>query len=225
MNNPSAPGPGERISAEQADKALEIEFGGLKRNLVGWQARALAWLGAGYVVVHLLILNVHPIDPWIFRTFHVSIGSVIGFAIYAAIPTDRGRIAWYDWTMMAASVAILAYIAVNLDDLLFRAGVLPTFWDMVVGIAGTAMVMELTRRAAGLALSWVGTGRLIFSLNHDETSFAEVEARFVSAAAAMMRDGWWWEDPALPPAARAKALARRLRGELLRAALRRIARR
>ena len=152
MNNPSAPGPGERISAEQADKALEIEFGGLKRNLVGWQARALAWLGAGYVVVHLLILNVHPIDPWIFRTFHVSIGSVIGFAIYAAIPTDRGRIAWYDWTMMAASVAILAYIAVNLDDLLFRAGVLPTFWDMVVGIAGTAMVMELTRRAAGLAL-------------------------------------------------------------------------
>ena len=111
MNNPSAPGPGERISAEQADKALEIEFGGLKRNLVGWQARALAWLGAGYVVVHLLILNVHPIDPWIFRTYHVSIGSVIGFAIYAAIPADRGRIAWYDWTMMAASVAILAYIA------------------------------------------------------------------------------------------------------------------
>jgi glutamate-1-semialdehyde 2,1-aminomutase len=86
-------------------------------------------------------------------------------------------------------------------------------------------MLQYYLRAAGLALSWVGTGRLIFSLNHDETSFAEVEARFVSAAAAMMRDGWWWEDPALPPAARAKALARRLRGELLRAALRRIARR
>lgn len=152
MSNPSAPGPGERISTEQADKALEIEFGGLKRTLGGWQAQALAWLGVGYVLAHLLILNVHPIDPWVFRTFHVSIGSVIGFAIYAAIPADRGRIAWYDWAMMAGSVAILGYIAVNLDDLLFRAGVLPTFWDMIVGIAGTAMVMELTRRAAGLAL-------------------------------------------------------------------------
>jgi TRAP transporter 4TM/12TM fusion protein len=54
--------------------------------------------------------------------------------------------------MMAASVAILAYITINLDDLLFRAGVLPTFWDMVVGLAGTLLVLELTRRAAGLAL-------------------------------------------------------------------------
>jgi TRAP transporter 4TM/12TM fusion protein len=152
MKNPTTPGAGETISAEQADKAMEIEFGGLKRTLGGWQGQALAWLGAAYVVAHLLVLNIHPIDPWVFRAFHVSVGSVIGFAIYAAAPVHREGIPWYDWVMMAASVAVLAYIAINLDDLLFRAGVLPTFWDMIVGIAGTAMVLELTRRAAGLAL-------------------------------------------------------------------------
>ena len=152
MKNPTTPGAGETISAEQADKAMEIEFGGLKRILGGWQGQALAWLGAAYVVAHLLVLNIHPIDPWVFRAFHVSVGSVIGFAIYAAAPVHREGIPWYDWVMMAASVAVLAYIAINLDDLLFRAGVLPTFWDMIVGIAGTAMVLELTRRAAGLAL-------------------------------------------------------------------------
>ena len=152
MKNPTTPGAGETISAEQADKAMEIEFGGLKRTLGGWQGQALAWLGAAYVVAHLLVLNIHPIDPWVFRAFHVSVGSVIGFAIYAAAPAHREGIPWYDWAMMAASVAVLAYIAINLDDLLFRAGVLPTFWDMIVGIAGTAMVLELTRRAAGLAL-------------------------------------------------------------------------
>jgi TRAP transporter 4TM/12TM fusion protein len=152
MKNPTRPDEPESPTAIQAEKALEIEFGGLKRTLGGWQATALAWLGAGYIVAHLLVLNVHPIDPWVFRTFHVSIGSVIGFAIYAAVPGDRARIPVYDWAMMAGSVAILAYIAVNLDDLLFRAGVLPTFWDMIVGLAGTAMVLELTRRAAGAAL-------------------------------------------------------------------------
>jgi glutamate-1-semialdehyde 2,1-aminomutase len=50
-------------------------------------------------------------------------------------------------------------------------------------------------RAEGLALSWIGTGRLIFSLNFTEADFEEVAARFVRAAQAMQADGWWWENP------------------------------
>ncbi len=52
-------------------------------------------------------------------------------------------------------------------------------------------------RAEGLALSWVGTGRLIFSLNFTDADFAEVEQRFVAAAEKMKRDGWWWHPPEL----------------------------
>ena len=37
-------------------------------------------------------------------------------------------------------------------------------------------------RAAGLALSWVGTGRLIFSLNYTDADFAAVADRSLSAA-------------------------------------------
>lgn len=47
-------------------------------------------------------------------------------------------------------------------------------------------------RAEGLALSWVGTGRLIFSLNYTDDDFRAVAIRFVAAAKAMQRDGWWW---------------------------------
>jgi glutamate-1-semialdehyde 2,1-aminomutase len=58
-------------------------------------------------------------------------------------------------------------------------------------------MLQYYLRAEGLALSWVGTGRLIFSLNYTEADFAAVCDRFVAAARAMERDGWWWSDPAL----------------------------
>jgi len=52
-------------------------------------------------------------------------------------------------------------------------------------------------RAEQLALSWVGTGRLIFSLNYTDADFAEVTSRFVAAAQKMKQDGWWWHDASL----------------------------
>ena len=52
-------------------------------------------------------------------------------------------------------------------------------------------------RAEQLALSWVGTGRLIFSLNYTDADFAEVANRFVAAAEKMKQDGWWWHDASL----------------------------
>jgi glutamate-1-semialdehyde 2,1-aminomutase len=51
-------------------------------------------------------------------------------------------------------------------------------------------------RRQGLALSWIGTGRLIFSLNYTSDDFEEVARRFVAAAEAMARDAWWWQPPA-----------------------------
>ncbi len=68
-------------------------------------------------------------------------------------------------------------------------------------------------RAAGLALSWVGTGRLIFSLNYTDEDFAEVERRIASAAQAMHGDGWWWSAPLLTN----KSIKRRVLKEMIQA--------
>jgi glutamate-1-semialdehyde 2,1-aminomutase len=57
-------------------------------------------------------------------------------------------------------------------------------------------MLQYYLRAEGLALSWVGTGRFIFSLNYTQADFEAVVARFVAAARKMNEDGWWWSDPA-----------------------------
>ena len=58
-------------------------------------------------------------------------------------------------------------------------------------------MLQYYLRAEGLALSWVGTGRLIFSLNYTDADFGEVAGRFVAASEKMKRDGWWWQDASL----------------------------
>jgi len=73
-------------------------------------------------------------------------------------------------------------------------------------------MLQFYLRVAGLALSWVGTGRFIFSLNYTEADFNAVADRFVEAAQAMQRDGWWWQSKLSN-----KDIKRRIGKEMLRA--------
>ena len=49
-------------------------------------------------------------------------------------------------------------------------------------------------RLEGVALSWVGTARIIWSLNFSDAEFEQVLQCFARAAQAMQADGWWWSD-------------------------------
>jgi glutamate-1-semialdehyde 2,1-aminomutase len=78
-------------------------------------------------------------------------------------------------------------------------------------------MLQYYLRAEDLALSWVGTGRLIFPLNFTDEAFAVVTDRFVSAARQMHQDGWWWASEALTR----QAIKRRVLREMLRSRVRR----
>ena len=73
-------------------------------------------------------------------------------------------------------------------------------------------MLQFYLRAHGLALSWVGSGRIVWSLAYDDAAFEAVLAKFVAAARQMQADGWWWHDDS----ASNRSIRRSLLKEMLR---------
>ncbi len=74
-------------------------------------------------------------------------------------------------------------------------------------------LLQYYLRERGIALGWIGTGRLVFSLDWRDEDFDAMCDRFVEAAESMKSDGWWWNDGSLTD----RSLRRRLLLESLRA--------
>jgi TRAP transporter 4TM/12TM fusion protein len=133
--------------------ADEAELGGPVRTLRPWEGLLVFWGCVAFTVFHLVVLNFFPMEPWLFRSAHVSFGSALGFMIFAARLGGGGHgVPWYDWLLGAASILCFGYIFTHLDALLFRAGAAPVPGDVAIGLLGTLLVLEITRRTAGLAL-------------------------------------------------------------------------
>ncbi|MDP2868078.1 MAG: aminotransferase class III-fold pyridoxal phosphate-dependent enzyme, partial [Methyloversatilis sp.] len=108
--------------------------------------------------------------------------------------------------------------AEKLNALLGEAGLpvrvvnLSSIWTVTYSVPSRYnWMLQYYLRAEGLALSWVGTGRLIFSLNYGDVEFDAVCERFVAAAQRMQADGWWW----VPDGASNKQVKRRILREML----------
>ncbi len=97
------------------------------------------------------------------------------------------------------------------EGLPLRAANLSTIWTLTYTQPGRYhWMLQFYLRAEGLALSWVGTGRLIFSLNYGDAEFAQVFDRVVAAGRRMQADGWWWRDAALTDQAIKRGLLREM---------------
>jgi glutamate-1-semialdehyde 2,1-aminomutase len=128
--------------------------------------------------------NAHPYVMGAMDVFLERLDSPEVQAMYSGVDARwDARLAQFNAAMAAA-------------DLPVRAAGMQTVWTITYTVPSRYnWMLQYYARAEGLALSWVGTGRLIFSLNYDDAAFAEVVARFVQAARAMRSDGWWWTAP------------------------------
>jgi glutamate-1-semialdehyde 2,1-aminomutase len=108
-------------------------------------------------------------------------------------------------------------------DLPVRVANLSSIWTVYYTVPSRYhWMLQYYLRSHGLALSWVGTGRLIFSLNYTDAEFAAVADRFLAAAEAMQRDGWWWQrsGPGRSPQRIQRQILKELLAQRLRTLLR-----
>jgi glutamate-1-semialdehyde 2,1-aminomutase len=77
-------------------------------------------------------------------------------------------------------------------------------------------MLQYYLRAQGLAMSWIGTGRFIFSHDLEDADFDAIADRVVSAAEAMRQDGFWWQSEGVTN----RTIKRGVLRELLQAAAR-----
>ena len=99
------------------------------------------------------------------------------------------------------------------EDLPLRVANLGTIWSVNYLVPSRYnWMLQYYARAEGLALSWVGTGRMIWNLAYADADVAAVTERLVAAAKAMQADGWWWA----AEGATDKALRRQVLREVVR---------
>ncbi|MEY3277054.1 MAG: hypothetical protein RL153_2322, partial [Verrucomicrobiota bacterium] len=99
-----------------------------------------------------------------------------------------------------------------------RVEAMSTVWTVLYDVASRYhWMLQFYLRAEGLALSWVGSGRMVFSLDFTDAQFDEVTERFVRACRRMRDDGWW----TAPPGLTHRAIRRRILAEMRTAWVRR----
>ena len=211
--------------AEGVDREI---YAGNQRIFEGWGNHVVAALCVAYTAFHIGVMNLYPLETWVYRLTHVTGGLALGFTLFSAkgfidtqgrahtrsvielgllglaalliltalgqiilavatgdliatgapagkmvntfgLPIiagttlaivvtwlfpagDRSKLAPGDLLLALAAIAVGIYIIAHAHFLRTRAQVFPHPNDMWASIAGILLILELTRRLAGLAL-------------------------------------------------------------------------
>ncbi|MHC1718770.1 MAG: TRAP transporter permease [Acidaminococcaceae bacterium] len=104
------------------------------------------------------------LDAHLQRSIHLSFGFILIFLLYPTFRSwSRTTMNWFDVLLGIAGVICSMYIVVFYKDLVLRAG-LNTQTDFIVGLIGTVLVLEASRRVVGWPMVTVAIMFLIYAL-------------------------------------------------------------
>jgi glutamate-1-semialdehyde 2,1-aminomutase len=126
--------------------------------------------------------NSHPAVMGAMNVFLERLATPAVQAVYAGLDERwNARVAAFNARMEAEGVPLRAANMSSIWTLFFTT---PSRYNWM---------LQFYLREQGLALSWVGTGRLILPINMDDTTFGTVLERMVGACHSMKSEGWWWD--------------------------------
>jgi glutamate-1-semialdehyde 2,1-aminomutase len=158
----------------------------------------------------------------------LRVNYVIG--TFAAAPITLGAMAEFlAWHAKPETHALYAAGQANTDafildtnaaliaaSLPMRVDSLTTVWTVLFNQPGRYHWMfQYYLRAEGIALSWVGTGRCLFSLDFTPAQYKQVTTAILAAGKRMQADGWWWTgEEGAAPVVTAGAISKRMGTEV-----------
>ena len=148
--------------------------GQARRNPIEWLLllAGVGGIGYGFAMIayawgaYWITGNARP-PVFVFSSFGPPLlaGTVAALAAVWFFPSrDRTRVDWADYALGLASIAVLGYILFNVGPLRLRAGTsMAQPADFYAALVGVILILEVTRRVAGLALVVIASIFILYS--------------------------------------------------------------
>ena len=148
--------------------------GQARRNPIEWLLllAGIGGIGYGFAMIayawgaYWITGNARP-PVFVFSSFGPPLlaGTVAALAAVWFFPSrDRTRVDWADYALGLASIAVLGYILFNVGPLRLRAGTsMAQPADFYAALVGVILILEVTRRVAGLALVVIASIFILYS--------------------------------------------------------------
>jgi len=142
----------EQLTEEQKKKLEEIieEEEGVTRKVAGFWNIIITALAVA-MSLFAIYATIFPVTTQILRGVHVAFMIVLSFLYYPMAKKFKGKINLVDICLALIGIACIVYMLVDFEDFIYRA-VTPEMWDKILGVAFIILILEATRRSAGLIM-------------------------------------------------------------------------
>jgi TRAP transporter 4TM/12TM fusion protein len=135
-----------------------------KRALSGSMATLLTIVAISMSLFHLYTAGYMVFTAMVQRSIHLCFALTLIFLLYPAMAkSPRKKVPLTDWAFILLSVISCLYITMNWEALSEAVRIAePTGVDIALGIIATLLVLEATRRTAGIALPIVAIAFVLY---------------------------------------------------------------
>ena len=139
----------QQLTEEKKQKIEQLieEEEGISRKVKGfWQVLITALAVA--MSLFAIYSTVFPVTTQILRGVHVAFMLVLSFLYFPISRKYKNKVSPIDILLSLAALAPILYMLSDFEEFIYRA-VTPEQWDMILGVAFLALIMEATRRTSG----------------------------------------------------------------------------
>ncbi|MCX5819666.1 MAG: TRAP transporter fused permease subunit [Deltaproteobacteria bacterium] len=142
----------EQLTEEQKKKLDEIieEEEGVTRKVTGFWNVTTTVLAVA-MSLFAIYATIFPVTTQMLRGGHVAFMLVLSFLYYPMAKKYKGKVTIIDIILALAAVASILYMYIDFEEFIYRA-VTPELWDTILGVVFMLLILEATRRSAGLIM-------------------------------------------------------------------------